>query len=115
MVSDELHDDVLRGHEGEFLVELRLDDGGEDDEAVGDVVESNEDGVAEQEHFWNVHSSDGGIVEGALQPLVCKGVGEVGGQVAQLSAETADSLAPHGVGLVGHGGAANLGGLVRLV
>lgn len=43
---DHLHDDVLGGDEGELLVEVGADDLGVDDEAVGDVVEGDGDGVA---------------------------------------------------------------------
>lgn len=66
----EFHDDVFRGHEREFLVQLGSDHGGEDDEAVGDVVEEDEEGVGEEEHFRDVDAPDGAVVEGALEPLL---------------------------------------------
>lgn len=46
------------------------DHGGEDDEAVGDVVEEDEEGVGEEEHFRDVDAPDRAVVEGALEPLL---------------------------------------------
>ncbi len=66
----EFHDDVFRGHEGEFFLQLGSDHGGEDDEAVGDVVEEDEEGVGEEEHFGDVDAPDGAVVEGTLEPLL---------------------------------------------
>lgn len=65
-----LHDDVFRGHEGEFLLQLRADHGWEDDDAVGDVVEEDEEGVGEEEHFGDVDAADGAVIQGAFEPLL---------------------------------------------
>ena len=56
---DELHDDVLGGHEWEFFHEAAVDTVGVYDEAGNDVVESHADGIGGKEKFWDVDSSDG--------------------------------------------------------
>ena len=89
---NELHDDVFRRDERDFLLDLGPDHGGEDDEAVGDVVEEDEEGVGQEEHLRDVDPSDGAVVEGALEPLARKGVGEIGREVAQLTSEGADAF-----------------------
>ena len=63
------HDNPLHRHEGHFLVHLSPNHGRVDDQTGCDVVEGDEYGVGEQEHLWDVHAADGGVVEGALEPL----------------------------------------------
>jgi len=91
-VVDHADEDFLAGHVGQLLHQLGVDDGGEDDEAVADVVEAGDDGVGEEEHLRNVHAADGAVVEGALEPLRRKGLAEVGRDVAELAAQAADAL-----------------------
>ncbi len=71
---------------------MRADHGREDDDAVGDVVEENEQRVGQEEHFWDVDATDGAVVQRAFEPLRRKCVREVGGDVAEFAAERADSF-----------------------
>ena len=79
---DQLHNDIFRGYERDLLLQLRPYHSGENDKAVGDVVEEDEKGVGQEEHFWDVDSTDGAVVESALEPLAGECVGEVCGYVA---------------------------------
>ena len=72
----ESHDDGFCDHEGEFFLDACVDALGVDDEAGGDVVEGEEDGVGEEEHLGDVDAADGAVVECTLHPLVGEGVGE---------------------------------------
>lgn len=67
---DEMHDDVLRGHEGEFFHEVGVDALGVDDEAGDNVVEGQEDGVGAEVHLRDVDAADGAVVECSLHPLL---------------------------------------------
>lgn len=69
-VVDESDEDILRGHEWEFLHQLRVNDGRKDDQTIRDVIEAIEDGVGQEEHFGDVHPADCAIVKTAFQPLL---------------------------------------------
>lgn len=62
----EAHDDGLGDHEGQ----LSLDVGGDalwvDDEAVGDIVEANQDGVCEEHGLGNIHATDRRVIKCTL-------------------------------------------------
>ena len=46
------HDQVLGGHEGQFLSEAAGDDLGVDDHALGDILEGGENNVGSEEGLW---------------------------------------------------------------
>jgi hypothetical protein len=91
----------LRGHEGELIVDVALDDFGVDDEAGSDVVQKDETGVGSQVQLRNADTADGAVVEGALEPLSGVGVQTVLGEVLQVTTQGAQTLGAHGVTLVG--------------
>lgn len=94
---NEAHDDVFRGHEGQFGVDAFLDDGRVDDEAGGDVDEEDEKGVGAEVHVWDEDAADGAVVEGAFEPLGSVGIGGVFVEVCEVAAKTADAFGAHGV------------------
>ena len=49
---DNGHDQVLGGHEGQFLSKTTSDDLGVDDHALGDILEGGENNVGSEEGFW---------------------------------------------------------------
>lgn len=69
--GDKGHNNVFGCHEGDFGHEAAVDDGGVDDEAVGDVVEDDEEGVGEEGLFGDVGAADGGVVERSFELVVC--------------------------------------------
>ena len=75
------HDDILGGHEREFVIQPPGDDLGVDYESGGDVIEDVEACVGGEEDFRDGEAADGGIVEGAFEPLRRVGV-EQHGRVA---------------------------------
>ena len=87
------HDDPLHRHERQFFVHLSPNHGWVDDQTGRDVVEGDEDGVGEEEDLGNVHAPDGGVVEGALEPLGGVRGREVGRKVGELAGEGADAFA----------------------
>jgi hypothetical protein len=89
---DETDENIFCGHEWEFLHKLRMNDGWKDDQAICNVIEAIEDGISQEEHFGDVHSTDCAIVKTALQPLLRKRFGEVGRNVAEFSPETTNSF-----------------------
>jgi hypothetical protein len=60
------HDDGLGDHERQLRLHVSGDTLGVDDQAVGDVVETNQDGVRQEEGFGDVDTADGGVVECAF-------------------------------------------------
>ena len=114
-VAGELHEDRLGRHEGQLLVDAGADNVGIHNKTVGNVVEGQQDGISQQEHLGDVHAADGAVVERALEPLGLEGGREVGRQAGELAAQGRDALGTHGVALVGHGRAANLALLERLL
>ena len=49
---DNGHDQVLGGHEGQFLGETAGYDLGVDNHALGDILEGGENDVGSEESFW---------------------------------------------------------------
>jgi hypothetical protein len=91
----------LRGHEGELIVDVALDDFGVDNETGRDVVQEDETGVGGQVQLGNADTADGTVIEGSLEPLSGVGVQTVLGEVLQVTAQRAQTLGTHGVTLVG--------------
>lgn len=129
---DDGHDDVLRRHEGEFLTDAAGDDGGVDDESLGDVLESREDDIGREECLGDRDSSVGTVpsrqirsnsekkgnsrvVKSPLEPLNGRGQERVLVNDHEVPREGADPLTPHGVSLVRHRTAPNLVLLERLL
>lgn len=96
----EAHDDGLGDHEGQFGLHMGGDALGVNDKTISDVVEADEDGVGKEESLGDVNAADGGVVEGALHPLVGVGVLERSGLGEDLAGEGVDALRTHGVSLV---------------
>ncbi len=109
------HEDLFRGHEGQLGKQVLFDLLRVDDHISGNIDVQLEDRVAEQEGLGQVHAADGRVVQGALEPLVGRGGREIGGQAHEFAGEAGHPLAAHGVALVGHGRAAHLLALERLL
>lgn len=62
----EAHDNGLGDHEGQLSLDVSGDALGVDDEAVGDVVETNQDGVCEEHGLGNIHATDRGVIKCTL-------------------------------------------------
>lgn len=56
------HDDALGDHEGQLGLDVGGNALGVNDEAVGDVVEANEDGISQQEGLGDVDAAHGRII-----------------------------------------------------
>jgi len=69
---DKLHNNVFRCHERDLLLYLGSNHSRKNDKAVSDVVEEDEKGISQEEHLWDVNSTDGAIVKSPLKPLVGK-------------------------------------------
>ena len=103
-----LHHDVLAGHEGQLSHQAAAHHLGVHHDAVGDVEHDVQDGVGGQEALGHGHAFVGAVVQGALEPLGAGGEAGVQHVHHQVTAQGADTLAAHGVALVGHGGRADL-------
>ena len=69
-VVDESDENILGGHEWEFLHKLRMNDGWKDNQTISNMIEAVEDGVSQEEHFRDVHPADCAVIKTALQPLL---------------------------------------------
>ena len=103
-----IHHDVLAGHEGQLLQNVALNDLGMDHQTGGHVQVDVQDGVHSQEGLWHRQALVGGIIQGALEPLGRGGDSGVARVHHDVTGQGADTLAAHGVALVGHGGGADL-------
>jgi hypothetical protein len=71
--------------------------------------------ISAEEALRKSDTPDGRVIERALKPLGSVGLLGVATEVPQLAAKRAETLTPHGVTLVGHGGRTDLVGLERLL
>ena len=71
-------DDVFRPQKWQFMHQLGMNHGGEDDKPAGDVVQAQKDRVGEEKHLGDIHAAAGAVVEGAFEPLLGIEGGEVG-------------------------------------
>ncbi len=74
-----------------------------------------QDRVGGEEDLRDGQALVGGVVEGALEPLLGGGVERTRADVHEPAGQAGGPLASHRVALVGHGGGADLGGLKRLL
>ena len=111
-----LHHDVLAGHEGQLGHQAAAHDLRVDHEAVGDVEHDVQDGVGLLLHKVSTgdHALVSAVVQRALKPLSAGGKAGVQHIHHQVAAQSADTLAAHGIALVGHGGGTDLVLLKRL-
>ena len=70
--GDKLHNNIFRSYEWNLLLYLRPNHSRKNNKAVSDVVEEDEKGISQEEHLWDVNSTDGAIVKSPLKPLVRK-------------------------------------------
>lgn len=101
-------DDVLRRHEGQFRVDAPLDHLRIHDQAAADIVQQDETGVCQQETLGQGAPPNGAIVQRPLEQLRRVRVDRVFGRVGQSATQRTESLAPHRIPLIRHGGAARL-------
>lgn len=87
---DHRHDEVLRCHEGQLLLDPPLDHLRVDNQPLGDVLQGGEDGVGGEEGLGQGDPAVGGVVEGALHPLDA-----LGGEDARLEAHQVARQATH--------------------
>ena len=110
-----IHEDVLRGHEGELLQHVLFNDLGVDHQVGGHVLIEVQNGIGGQESLRHGDALVGRVVQGALKPLQAGGHGRVEPVGDDVPGQGADALAAHGVALVGHGGGSHLVGLKGLL
>jgi len=88
---------------------VRLDDFGPNVQSVADILQEAKDDIRPQKGFGQNDSSNGGIVEGAFEPLVGVRLAGAIGEAHDVSRERTNPLRAHGIALVGHGAGSNLG------
>ena len=76
-----------------------MDTGGVDDEAGGNIVEGDEDGICGEEKVREIDTSNCTVVKCSLKPLSRERIRAVFVQVRKMASESADSLAAHRVSL----------------
>ena len=109
-----LHEDGLRGHEGQVFHHALADHRRIDDHAAGDVGVEFQHRVRGQKGFRQREAAVGAVVQRALEPLGGGGHLRVLRQRHHVAGKGADALRAHGIALVGHGRGADLALLKRL-
>jgi hypothetical protein len=82
---------------------------------VANITYQHDASISAEETLGKSDTPDGGVVERALKPLRSVGLLGVTSKVPQLATKRAETLTPHGVALVGHGGRTDLVSLERLL
>ena len=110
-----VHQDVLRGHEGELVAQVLFHDGGVDPHAAGDVDDEVQNRIGAEEGLRDAQAAVGRVIQRTLQPLGRGGDGGVLHVADEIARKRADPLGAHRVALVGHGRGADLMRLKGLV
>jgi hypothetical protein len=79
------------------------------------ITHQHDASISTKEALRKSDTPNGRVVERTLQPLRGIGLLSVATKVSQLTTKRAETLAPHGVTLVGHGGRTDLVSLERLL
>ena len=105
---DAFHHDIFRRHERQFRTNMLGDDLFVDDEIFRDVHINIQNRVDGQERLCIDDTAVCGVVERTLEPLRRRRQSAVYRQRNDVSCESTDTLATHGVALVRHRGRADL-------
>ena len=97
------HEDCFRCHERQFFTQMLFDLFRINNHITGYIYVKLEHGVGKKKSLSHIHATNGGIVEGALEPLVGGRGGEIGGQPHELTSQAGHPFGSHRIAFVRHG------------
>ena len=106
---DGVHHDVFSRHKGKFGAQPLFYDLRIYLQPIRDIQAQIQNAVHSQEALGNRDALVGGIVQSALKPLGARGDSGIDHIRHDIAGQGADSLAPHGIALIGHSRGTDLG------